>query len=157
MDVPAAFRPKTPGRTFTLRLREQPLATSAIVATLTTMELCDKFGIGNGTLLASVYGRLSGWSLLRLIDGRLGWLAPEDSGKFMSLERMMTKLEATYLPSDWNRRLFVDPASPETVEVPGGRGSATSPRGNVEPRRTRCTPLRIARSRRSRGSLKTDT
>lgn len=117
LDVPAAFRPTTRNRTFSLRLREKANGASAIVATLTTLDIVDVFGIGNGTLLAAVYGRNGGWSLLRLVDGRLGWLAPDDAGKFMSLERLV-RLDGTYVTPAWDRRLFTAPGSSGSVEVP---------------------------------------
>ena len=117
VDVPAAFRPRR-GSPLRLTLYDRPSDGAKPLLTVTSIQYLDRFGVGEGTLLASVYERSNRWSLVRFIDGRMGWLSPADSGKFMSLERMLTlNDEDRYLTDRWDRRLVTTPGGTETFEV----------------------------------------
>ena len=117
IDVPAAFRPKR-GARLALPLYDRPAEGARVVVTVTSTHYLDTMGIGEGTLLASVYRRSNRWSLVRFIDGRLGWLAPADAGKYMSLERLVGNSEHTYMTGGWDGKLAPSPGSAELFELP---------------------------------------
>jgi hypothetical protein len=118
VDVPSAFRPKR-GQRLALNLYDRPSEDARPIIKVTSVQYLDTMGIGEGTLLASVYRRSNRWSLLRFVDGRLGWLSPADSGKYMSHERLVSIYgEDTYLTHRWDRKLAATPGGALTLHVP---------------------------------------
>ena len=115
VDVPSAFRPKA-GRSATT-LHRSPDRNSPVLETFTSARYLESFSLGGSALVANVYGRSNRWSLLRLIDGRTGWLRPEDAGKFVSLERLVTRGD-NYLSPDWDRTLARAPGEAARFPVP---------------------------------------
>jgi hypothetical protein len=66
-------------------------------------------------MLAAVYGRTRGWSLLRLIDGGTGWISPADSGSSVSAERLALSADGIY---DWDWTLASEPGGQQRTAVP---------------------------------------
>jgi hypothetical protein len=99
VDVPRLFRPRTFKRASPVVLRKAPSVSAPVLTHLSSLQTFEHFSIGAGTLLAAVYERSSGWSRLRLIDGRTAWLAPADSGKFVSFERLAMRSDG--MSGDW--------------------------------------------------------
>src|SRR5262249_8713210 len=110
VDIPALFRPTGKGRR-PIVLKRAPLPESPVVATLASDTDLGLLGVGRGTEAAAVYARSNHWSLIRLVDGRTGWLAPSDAGKFARLERVLMRNNSsvTYAEAGWRRRLFTAP------------------------------------------------
>jgi len=115
VDIPRIFHPVNPRAPYSIVLRQAPSNTAPVVTTLTSTRYLDTFSLGEGALVASVYGRTERWSLLRLIDGRTGWIAPADSGKFVSAERLALRSDGM---SDWDWTLAPAPGSTERRPVP---------------------------------------
>ncbi len=93
VDVPRRFHPGNIKTASPVALRQSPSPQAPIVTRLSSLHTFDHFSIGDGALLAAVYERVNGWSRLRLIDGRTAWLAPADSGKFVSFERLAMRAD----------------------------------------------------------------
>jgi hypothetical protein len=107
IDIPAAFRPRR-GSKLQLQLYRRPSEQSSVVLTVTSVEMLDTFSLGDGALVAAVYGRTQRWNRLRLLDGRGGWLAPVDAGKYVSLERLL-ETQSSLHSANWDRVLLDAP------------------------------------------------
>jgi hypothetical protein len=118
VDIPAIFRPASRVRPAVI-LRRAPRLDSPTVRTVSSANDFVSVGLGEGTLTASVYARSGRWSLMRLLDGRQGWLAPADAGKFASFERVLRNhAPETYMSYNWDRMLARAPGGSERFAVP---------------------------------------
>lgn len=117
VDIPRLFRPPTRQR-IAVTLRTRPSGASGVVATLQSRRMLETFSLGQGAHVAAVYERANRWNLVRLIDGRTGWLAPEDAGKFVSFERLVRREQQTYMTAAWDGTLAREPGAERTISAP---------------------------------------
>jgi hypothetical protein len=119
IDIPTLFRPARRVRPAVL-LRSEPQPEGTVVTTIHSEADIDSRGLGSGTNAAAVYDRVGRWSLVRAIDGRMGWLAPADAGKYVSLARLLGNNSfSTYLTRA-DIVLLKGPGSTQRVAVPRG-------------------------------------
>jgi hypothetical protein len=99
-----------------IALRRRPVANSPVAATvsaLTDLAIAEYAYEEPGAL---VYGRQGEWSLVRTASGAAGWLAPDASGPFHSLESLLRNM--SYLTDSWDRRLATSPGGALSVRLP---------------------------------------
>ena len=115
VDIPRIFHPANRKEPYSIALHAAPNAAAAVVTRVTSTHYFEKFSIGQGALLAAVYGRAGRWSLLRLIDGRTAWIAPQDSARFVSVESLALRADGM---RGWDWTLAPEPGSAQRTAVP---------------------------------------
>lgn len=95
-----------PDPSYTISLRAQPSPAAAVVLMVRAGELVEREH-GYEEAGAVAYGRERGWTLVKTAGG-VGWLAPDDSGVFHSIESL-TADGLSYLTEAWDEFLSAAP------------------------------------------------
>ena len=93
-----------------VRVFERPDRSSAILATLDDLDQVVKREVGYEVTAAVVFGRLEGWSRIRLTDGRSGWIAPDEAGTWFPYANLPIRRLA-YLTPIWSGYVWPGPGA----------------------------------------------
>jgi hypothetical protein len=124
VEVPAVFNrytadgnPIPPQKNVEIRTR--PAVDSPVGATIADPGQLESQEYGYEERGAVVYARDRNWSLVRTDSGVVGWLSPQDAGKYHTLEALLDHHnEVAYLTEAWDGTIAAAPGSATRRRVP---------------------------------------